>query len=85
MLSNIFYVYTYVFSILDAAILSADPSKVRPYHQDYRVYLIRLAQSGLFGQIEMTAIHKFADLYEAARHEPGVSFFFSLSYNFNMS
>ncbi|GIY48704.1 hypothetical protein CEXT_81711 [Caerostris extrusa] len=55
----------------DAAILSVDPTKVRPYNQDYRVYLVRLFQSGLCGQVEISTIHRYADLYELARHEPG--------------
>ncbi|KAG8181358.1 hypothetical protein JTE90_008834 [Oedothorax gibbosus] len=55
---------------LDSAITAADPSKIRPYHQDYRVYLIRLFQCGLLGQLEIPIIHRYADLYELARHEP---------------
>ncbi|XP_042903509.1 protein C1orf43 homolog [Parasteatoda tepidariorum] len=57
-------------STLDAAILSADPSRIRPYNQDYRVFLVRLFQSGLFGQLEIATIQKYCDLFEIARHEP---------------
>ncbi|KAF8794223.1 Protein C1orf43 like protein [Argiope bruennichi] len=58
-------------STLDAAIIAADPTKVRSFNQDYRVYLVRLYQNGLFGQLEISTIHRYADLYELARHEPG--------------
>lgn len=58
-------------SRLDAAILAVDPTKNRPFNQDYRVYLVRLYQCGLLGQIEISTIHRYADLYELARHEPG--------------
>ncbi|CAL1265346.1 unnamed protein product [Larinioides sclopetarius] len=58
-------------SRLDAAILAADPTKVRSFNQDYRVYLVRLYQNGLLSQLEISTIHRYADLYELARHEPG--------------
>ncbi|PRD24520.1 UNVERIFIED_CONTAM: hypothetical protein NCL1_43512 [Trichonephila clavipes] len=57
--------------IQDAAILAIDPTRIRPFNQDYRVYLVRLYQCGLLGQIEISTIHRYADLYELARHEPG--------------
>ncbi|GFU53207.1 uncharacterized protein TNCV_2952521 [Trichonephila clavipes] len=58
----------------DAAILAIDPTRIRPFNQDYRVYLVRLYQCGLLGQIEISTIHRYADLYELARHEPGNRF-----------